>query len=346
MKILIDCRFATKSVGLGRYTRELVSALLTADTSLHYELIVAPNNSQWLPNDCKPMLHVMHSAHYSLGEQFEYRKILQRVQPDVLFVPHFNIPLYTNVPIVCTIHDLILHHFPNQASLLKRLAYRFLMHRTIRSARAIIAVSQYTKKDILHTYGQHLEPNIHVVTESVPTIFAPATPEYSHEVCQKFAISTPYFLYVGNNKTHKNVPFLLEAFLQANVAATLVLVCNDESLQARFKEHPALRFITQINDLSLAALYTSAIAFVTASLYEGFCLPIIEARACRCPIMATNRTAIPELARNDTILLEPALAEYSAAFKVMLTKPKVTALQDQPNWQTIAHQTELILQSI
>lgn len=342
MKVLIDCRFATKPVGLGRYTRELVLGLLSLPAKHTYELILADGPNDWLTNAEGIVTYTAKSKHYSLGEQREYRSILAQSKPDLLFVPHFNVPLFSPVPFVCTVHDLILHHYPNQASLLKRLAYRALMRYAVTRAKCIVAVSNYTEKDILTEYGTRIAQKTVVITESVPAKMGPSTPKEVAAMRLNLAIQQPYYVYVGNAKSHKNVPFLIESFLESNVPAVLVLVCNDFDLIEKYKDHSTIKFVPVVHDDLLQALYTGALACVTASLYEGFCLPIIEARACNCPAIATNRTAIPELAKQDTLLLEPNKEEYMKAFKACLSAHWPEVEQDQPNWFTIAKEIETL----
>lgn len=347
MKILIDCRFASQSVGLGRYTRELVMGLLLLPSKYTYELLLADGPNNWLQNAEHIVTYTTKSKHYSLGEQREYRTILAKSKPDLLFVPHFNVPLFSPVPFVCTVHDLILHHYPNQASLLKRMAYRVLMRYAVQYAQRIVAVSNYTKQDILKEYGAKIAQKTVVITESVPENMGPSTQGQVSTVKTTLDIHSPYFLYVGNAKAHKNVPFLIQSFLAADVAASLVLVCADQALIQVYSNNPSIIFVPSVNDATLQALYTGAQALVTASLYEGFCLPIIEARACNCPIIATNCTAIPELAAKDTLLLEPVEQEYVQAFRGFILTPKSQSTSSQPSWIEIAQEVEsLFTQSL
>ena len=145
----IDCRFAASHSGLGRYTRELVSHLLQRRDGVHYVLFVRSGDEAWLKKDFGSSfsLNVFKCDHYSLAEQMRFPGVIRAAGIDLLFSPHFNVPFLQGVPTVVTVHDLILHRFPNEASFARRLAYRFVMRQSLRNARHVFAVSESTKSD-------------------------------------------------------------------------------------------------------------------------------------------------------------------------------------------------------
>ena len=83
----------------------------------------------------------------------------------------------------------------------------------------------------------------------------------------------------------------------------------------KLKTAGTVRVIQHVPDEDLPALYSSAKAFVTASLYEGFCLPVAEAEACGCPVIASDRGAIPEIASAKAKLIPPTVKDFMAAMK-------------------------------
>src|SRR3989338_5548977 len=151
----IDCRFAGTQTGLGRYARELVTHLLKRDDPLQYVLFVRDEEETWLKalpgtkNREAARGHAAYTgqtlktsnyAHYSLSEQRGFPKDIAQANIDLFFVLHFNVPLKCPVPFVVTIHDLILHHYPNQASMIKRFAYNYLMSHAVSHSKGIIVV--------------------------------------------------------------------------------------------------------------------------------------------------------------------------------------------------------------
>ncbi|MBI3618996.1 glycosyltransferase family 4 protein [Candidatus Peregrinibacteria bacterium] len=343
MRVGIDCRFAASHAGLGRYTRELATRLLARDDGLRYTLFVADPQEPWLEAIQKRDFDLIPAnfAPYSWAEQTRFPLILQRTNIDLLFAPHFNVPLLCRVPFVVTVHDLILHRFPNRASFLRQRAYRFVMAHSIRRARHVIAVSNFTQREILSVYGNRLRSKISVIHEGVGFEFRRIPPDRCRDVLAKYAIDRPFFLYVGNAKQHKNVQVLIDAFAADHPAnADLLLVATGREVD-RLNLRDDVRLLRSVADADLPALYSSAIAFVTASLYEGFGLPIIEAEACGCPVIALREGAIPEVASESALLLS-SLDDLPAALK---NPPSSVAVKRRWDWEETAARTIGVLQA-
>lgn len=305
-RIVMDCRFAGGNTGLGRYTRELVTHILS-QPGLPYRpvLLVRSRNEGWLTMLVAQVEVVECSvSHYSVAEQRALPGLLRRLRADLFFSPHFNVPLFCPVPYVMSVHDLILHRYPNQASWLKQQAYRFLMKRAVSRATAVIAVSEFTKREVQSVCGQKAAEKTVVILEGASSDFHPRTREEQDAVRERYHLTRPYFLYVGNAKQHKNVSFLLDAYRAAAPDADLILVMNGREAE-RLSLPPGARRLTEVPDADLPVLYGAARATVTASLYEGFGLPVVEAEACGCPVIALRASSIPEVASPAATLLEP-----------------------------------------
>jgi glycosyltransferase involved in cell wall biosynthesis len=98
--------------------------------------------------------------------------------------------------------------------------------------------------------------------------------------------------------------------------------------------------IPAVHDEDLPALYSAADCFVTASHYEGYCLPVAEALSCGCPVIACNRTAIPEIAAGNAMLLEPTLEAWKRAMEY---PPKRPVEYRRPEWKDAAEKTAKVL---
>lgn len=339
MRIGIDCRFANHLGGLGTYTRE-ISKRITRDTTVHWTVYVHNLELellQDLPDSVE--VHAVDFPHYSLAEQLQFPKLLRSV--DAVFCPHFNVPIRCPVPFVCTIHDLILHHYPNQSGALKRMAYKYLMKNAVQKSKHIIAVSNYTKNDLLEVYGTSISGKTSVVTEGVDPIF---TQQYQSDpsLLQSYGMSDNFFLYVGNAKEHKNVQMLCDAHVASSTSTPLVLICGGiEANALQLTENQKL--IRSVPHEHLPIFYKHAKCFVTASLYEGFCLPIVEAHASGCPVIASNRTAIPEVCGPNTLLVEPSIESISAA--IQAPPAQADSLNEKHNWDAAAEDTSAILRT-
>jgi len=340
-RIGIDCRFASQSVGLGTYARELVTELLQQGNH-EYVLFVRSTTEPWIAHLPKnAQIIVADFMHYSFSEQILFPRVIARQKIDVFFCPHFNVPFFCPVPFVVTIHDLILHRYPNQAHIFKRIAYRILMQRAVKKARKIIAVSAYTASEITYFYGEHFSTKIEIVTEGVSDTFS-AT-EKPIDIFRKYSIPKDFFLYVGNAKQHKNVQMLVDAHRTSKTPSALVLVCGGpEALALQLTENVHLLQDIAIEDIP--SFYAQARCFVTASLYEGFCLPILEARKADCPVIASNRTAIPEVAGSKALLIEPMEEALALAFAHPPTdsSPPDTKF----SWESAAKMTENVLSNV
>ena len=340
MSVLIDCRFAHTKTGLGRFSRELVKALLRRNDSLEYRLLLAPGTHDWLKGH-SPVVMETDIPHYSIAEQTSLPSILSRSGAHLFFSLHFNVPWFCPLPYVATVHDLILHRYPNDASFVKKSAYKLLMHRTVRHARHILTISRFVQGELARAYGSSLLSKTTVVHEGVDAAFSPMPASIVQETLSRCGIARPFFLYVGNAKQHKNVQLLIDAFERSGVAdADLVLVTGGSEL-ARLHRSDRVRVVQDIGDVDLAALYTAARATVTASLYEGFCLPVLEALHCGCPVIASNRTAIPEVAGEHALLLEPTEEAFAEAFRNPPARVHVPA--ERATWERTAQETALVL---
>ncbi len=327
--------------GLARYTSELVSALLSRPSAdIHYVVLV--RHAADLPDVRLPhRILLADIPHYSLAEQTRLPALLKASGADLAFFPHFNAPFFCPIPFVATVHDLILHRHPGDASFLKQAAYRILVHRALRRAIAVIAVSEWTKRDVTTMYGHGIAAKTTVVGEGVNESFCPQPLARIEDVRLRYGLQRPFFLYVGNCKPHKNVPMLLDAFSLARPDADLLLVSGGADARA-LRLPPNVRLLENVPDADLPLLYGAARCFVTASLEEGYCLPVAEALACGCPVIGTNRSAIPEILSGHGLLAEPTVEAFEAAFD---NPPTLAAPVRIGSWAKAAEETERILRA-
>lgn len=337
--VLIDCRFASTHSGLGRYTRELVTHLLRLPEGSTAVLLVRSKDEAWIPAGVSVIEADI--PHYSLSEQTKLPGIIAQSGASLYFSPHFNVPLRCPLPFVVTVHDLILHRYPNQASLPKQLAYRLLIRSAVRRARSVIAISGFTASEIASVYGPSAAAKTTVVLEGVSELYLPASAEKQHALRAAYGLQKPFLLFVGNAKQHKNIPVLISAFQKAALADTeLVLVTGGPEAAALSPLPPGVRMLSGLKDEELPVLYSAARAMVTASLYEGYCLPVAEALACGCPVIASNRTAIPEVAGGHAMLVEPAVEAFADAFAHL---PPKSAPYIAGTWTECARKTAGVL---
>ncbi len=321
----IDCRFGSALAGLGTFTRSLVTELAKRSDDWSYVLFVKSLREEWLIPLSKRGIEIREApfAHYSLAEQTDLPNLIQDAQCDLFHSPQFNVPFFCSVPFTCTVHDLILHRFPNEASFLKRLAYRFVMGSALRNSKHVFAVSESTKADIALRYGPAVAARTTVTYPGVSAEFSPQPKATQDDVRMRYGLDKPFLLYVGNCKQHKNVSLLIDAFTKAGLPGIeLVLVAGGIECAA-FGRRKDVRFIPTVPADDLPALYSASLGAVTATLMEGFCLPLIEAMACKTPVLATNVGPIPEVCGEHAILVEATMTRLSDAMRTLVMDPSI-----------------------
>ncbi len=345
MTIGIDCRFASTQSGLGRYTREIVTHLLKRSDPVQYALFVNDSDHAWLPKTSLTHYSLLttHSKHYSLSEQIKFPLAIKRSRIDLLFSPHFNVPFLCPVPFVATIHDLILHRYPNQASPMKQRAYRLLMNRTVKKSRALIAVSAFTKDEIVREYGSKYAKKITVIHEAASGEFIRKSAAACAPILKKYSLGKPFFIYVGNAKEHKNVQMLVDAYRSLESTETeLVLVTGGKEVDS-LKLCDGIRVLRDVPSADLSCLYYFAAAFVTPSLYEGFGLPVVEAQASGCPVIVTDCGSLPEIAPSGSHIVEPTVEALSEALR---EPPQPSEIGTMRTWEDVAGETLRVLQKV
>ena len=237
----------------------------------------------------------------------------------ILFSPLPEGMLAPMMPQVIVVHDVLPLRFPAEYPR-QQYYFRHLVPAMLRKARAVVAVSESTKRDLLMFYRLDAR-GIQVIPGGYDR------DRYrvglaSEEIRARYGLQG-YILYVGNLLPHKNLQQLLNAFarISAKVPHTLVIAGRKDpryypGLEA---ETEALGLQTRVSFLDyvpvedLPALYAGADVFIHPSVYEGFGLPILEAMACGTPVIASRTSSIPEVAGNAAMLVDPGDASAIAS---------------------------------
>ena len=235
--------------------------------------------------------------------------------PDVLFVPAHTIPLLRlpGLKTVVTIHDLGAQFLPNYHKFPQKYYLNFATIYAIKQATKIIAVSNYTKKDISERLGVGSE-KVAVVYEGYDrSMFYPRSGEEIARVTAKYGIKGNYFLFVGTIQPRKNLVRLIEAFSQLSIVNYQLVIAGsqgwlyDEIYAApeRYGVKDSVKFTGKIPEDDLPALMSGCRAFVFPSLYEGFGLSLLEALACGAITVTSNVTSLPEVGGEASFYADP-----------------------------------------
>jgi len=255
--------------------------------------------------------------HYSFAEQFAFPFVLRKARLDLVHFPHFNAPIFSRIPAVVTIHDLILSFYPGRSigSSLKRRAYEFTLRSITKRARNIITVSNYTKKD-LTTLLDLSEDNIEAIHLGAdPAFYDRASVESIDDVRKKFNITGEYLMTLGLHREHKNLPRLVRAFARVvamGYEGQLVLVGKEDMRSHEVRDSIISLGLRNkviltgfVDDADIAPLLQGASLYIMPSLYEGFGLPILEAMAGQVPVAVAKATSLPEVAGDAAEYFHP-----------------------------------------
>jgi len=205
---------------------------------------------------------------------------------DVLHCPTFRGPFTSSVPLVVTVHDLAVIRHPDWFNRWSRTYSRFAVPRVVRAATTIIAVSEFTKRELVELLGVP-EAKIRVVPNGVDQVFTPGGERAEGD----------YVLAVGTLEPRKNL---------ARIAAAVTGELRVVGAQGwgGVEVPPNVVWLGEVGDAELARQYRGARCLAYVSLYEGFGLPVAEALACGCPVVTTRGSAMEQLAGADGTYVE------------------------------------------
>ena len=222
----------------------------------------------------------------------------RRARVDVLHCPSFRGPVASPVPLVVTVHDLAVLRHPELFNRWTREYSRRYVHRVVAAARLVVAVSEFTRGELVEVLGTPAE-KVRVVPNAVSAGFSPEGARAEGD----------YVLAVGTLEPRKNLVRLAEAAELAGVELRVVGArgWGDVALPSHVK------LAGPVGDEELAALYRGARCLAYPSLYEGFGIPIVEAMACGTPVVTSAGGATEEVAGGAAVLVDPLDPQTIAA---------------------------------
>lgn len=295
MRIGLVARFLGLPIGLGTYAVNLLQALDRHEDEHEY-FIYTPTWNDVPPLGPRFQIRTSHvprgsRAAHTLWDQTLPAVAAAREPVDLVHYLHpAGPPFSPGRPVVVNLLDAIRWLVPGY-----RLPYPYdwLERRAVRRADLILTLSESARTDIERVLGIS-RAKIRVTYLGGP----PLDPEPSSK--------EPYFLFVGGTEKRKNLAAVLEAFKSIEGFELRVVGQHKASpVHDARRDQSGVRWLGYIDEEELVELYRHATALVFPSRYEGFGLPVLEAMARRTPVIASNSSSIPEVARGAAILVDP-----------------------------------------
>ncbi|MBI3977476.1 MAG: glycosyltransferase family 4 protein [Chloroflexi bacterium] len=353
--VLSGTFFAWPATGTGQYTLRLAREL----ESLVDELLVIPPRGRPAPpisGIFEPVIrhtsYVIRHASYGgassppiagtfdqfaglqkiVFEQVALPLAARRAQPDLLHVPYFGSPVWSPVPTVVTVHDLIMLVVPEHRGGLAVQAYTRLAMMAARRATLVLADSECTRRDILRLLGIPAD-RVRVVPLAADDRYqADQPPAALAAVRVRYDLPERFILYVGDLNRRKNLEALICAFRQVATDRVLAIAGRAAGRSSalypdlaacarRYGVEDRVRFVGHVAEDDKPALYAACDLFVFPSRYEGFGLTPLEAMAAGAPVVCSNAASLPEVVGDGGILVEPTEDALASAMGSVLADP-------------------------
>ena len=320
MRIAIDAHsVGAKLAGNESYATNLIEALAQVDSVNEYTLYVTTAEARARFSQRWPNFRVQTTFPHTplIRIPVTLAAELRKRPVDVLHV-QFTAPPFSPCPVVVSVHDLSFEHLPQTFNRRSRTQLRLTVRHSVKRAARILTLSEHTRRDMIETYGTSPE-RITAIPLAAPSYFGRVREERElQRVRHIYGIEGDYILCVSSIQPRKNLPRLVRAYESLRnkrgpgKLPKLVLVGKcawlyDETLRSieegRMKDSIILTGYVPQSDLP--ALYSGSICFVYPSYFEGFGLPPLEAMKCGTPVIAGNRTSLPEVVGDAGILVDP-----------------------------------------
>jgi glycosyltransferase involved in cell wall biosynthesis len=221
---------------------------------------------------------------------------------DVLHCPTQRAPVRSPVPLVVTFHDLAVLRHSEMFNRWTREYSRRALPRVARAATRLIAVSEFTKRELLDMLDVP-EEKVRVIPNAVGKPFT----------AEGEATEGDYVLAVSTLEPRKNLPRLVEAFQRAGLNGCRLVVAGMRGWGDVSLNGSGVTWIGFVGDDELARLYRGARAVAYVPLYEGFGMPVLEAMACGASVVAAETPAVAEVAGSAAVLVDPLDSDAIAA---------------------------------
>lgn len=313
--------FRKKKHGMDFVALETIREIQKIDKNNQYYIIVAPGEDKCLEEtENFKIVEISSFGGYFGWEQFALAKEIKKIKPDILHCTSNTAPLFGSSKLIITLHDIIFLEkltSKNKSIYQKlgRIYRRFVVPRIIPKAKKIITVSEFERdriKDFLKLDSNKIVSIYNGYSKHFQVKNNPK------EVFRKYINTDNYLFFLGNTDPKKNTERTILAYADyisraenGKIFSLLIADLKEEYVDT-ILERNNIQHIKQylvcpdyIPNVDLPYIYSGARAFLYTSLRESFGIPILESMACGCPIITSNTSAIPEIAGEGAILINP-----------------------------------------
>jgi glycosyltransferase involved in cell wall biosynthesis len=359
LRVAIDCRIDNPQQGIGTAALALAKALSdSGNESQEYTFIIRDSVRDWLApyiyGPCKltcipePMFSGLKASLRRIPALRLLKKKLRNKLPSIpvsdghvesgrFDVVHFpaQTAYLTDLPTIYQPHDLQHLHYP-QFFPEAEVAQREREFRAFFQQASYICVqTEWTRQDLIRHYDVASEKVVVVPWGSVFEAYNSPSPQEIRAAVDKYRLPPRFFFYPAVTWPHKNHEVILRAIHllknELGIHAQLVLTGNSTNFRATLDRlarelgiSEQLHFLGFLPPAELQAIFSAAVAMIYPSKFEGFGLPILEAFQARLPVLSSNATTLPEVARNGALFFDPdSSRELSALMKAVLEKPEL-----------------------
>ncbi|WP_312344365.1 glycosyltransferase family 4 protein [Chryseobacterium binzhouense] len=312
MKIAFDAkRFFHNTSGLGNYSRDLVRILAKYFPENEYILLnknKSERGSDILENS---NVHFVETSKGKMSRQFKMGKDAQKQNADIFHGLSGELPLkWDKKPIkkIVTIHDLIFERYPQYYSFFDRKIHFWKFRKAANSADKIIAISEQTKRDIIH-FLKVPESKIEVIYQGCHKAFKEQqSEEFIQKTREKYSLPGRFILNVGTIEERKNLLNVVKALKDTNIPLVVVGKKTKyfRKVEQFVQQHKiSVQFLEGVSMDELATIYKLANIFVYPSFFEGFGIPVIEALFSKTVVITSNTSCLPEAGGPDSVYVDP-----------------------------------------
>jgi glycosyltransferase involved in cell wall biosynthesis len=334
MKIAIEAQriFRPNKHGMDFVALEVIRELQKIDTVNEYRIYVKSDQDRCLEETSNFKIVELSAFGYPMWEQWTLPRAVAEWNPDILHCTSNTAPIYTKVKLVVTLHDIIFLEKGHEAGATNKSLYqkmgkyyrRLVVPPVLKKAAKIITVSRFEQKRITEALSLPSD-RLTAVYNGFSGHFYPR--ETDKSVVTKYNLPDRYFFFLGNTDPKKNTQRVLQAYQSylkesTNPASLVIADLNEEFIShfevwkdENFRKHIVL--LGYVSNLDLPFIYSMADIFLYPSLRESFGIPILESMACGVPIITSNTSAMPEIAGEGALLIDP-LNEADILDKMLL----------------------------